>query len=126
VVVVALQFVPSARNMVPVPVAMEGYVAVLNEGSAAAPADCRTCPAVAVGPTPPNVLDVDEPRITAWFVTGVPTKAVPVKPVIPVVLSFMLFAATMVPQIYSVMDKRVVITPPISLFPVRSLLLRSC
>ena len=47
VAVVATQFVPLALRIVPVPVAVEGNVAVVHEGAPDAP-DCKCCPAVTV------------------------------------------------------------------------------
>lgn len=49
VAVVAAQFVPSARRIVPVPVAVEGYVAVENADVVPTPCPCRTFPEAAVG-----------------------------------------------------------------------------
>jgi hypothetical protein len=48
VAVVATKFVPSARRILPVPVAVDGYVAVLNAGVTPTPAPCNTFPEAAV------------------------------------------------------------------------------
>ena len=66
---------------------------MLNAGSAEAPADCRTWPAVAVGPTFDRVLEVEPPTINAWFVTGVPFQTPPeVIPWMPAVCALIAFA----------------------------------
>jgi len=51
-------------------VAVKGYVAVENAGSALDPADCNTWPAVAVGPNL-VIVAVPAPIKTEWFVNPV-------------------------------------------------------
>ena len=49
--VVATQLVPLALKIVPVPVAVDGYAAVENEGADERPLLCKTTPDVEVGDT---------------------------------------------------------------------------